>query len=157
MADRRVRVPKDKVDLVKRLLAVEGGIGPFKLQADVIAFAAALGARRGVLVPVDEGTKEPIRQEVFERQGYDTLINLLAVYHEKNPTVLANTDAAEDRRLTIFEQYANGGLQVLQQELRGSVDYVESIMLLAQTERERESQSSADDLNLTELIGTSIL
>src|SRR5262245_21809888 len=123
MIDRRVRFAKDKVEIIKELVASEQTTGPFRLQADVLAFAAALGATRRFPIELGEATTEPIRQEVFDRQGYDTLINLLAVHHADDPLVLADSDEMEDRRITIFEEYANGGLQILQEELKGSVDY----------------------------------
>jgi dnd system-associated protein 4 len=76
MVERRIRFARDKQDLVKRFLSTEDGTGPFRLQADVLAFAASLGAARGRREALPEAVAEPIRQEVFDRQGYDTLINL---------------------------------------------------------------------------------
>lgn len=41
----RIRVAKDKAELVKDLTSSDGGTGPFNTFADVIVFAAALGAK----------------------------------------------------------------------------------------------------------------
>ncbi|MEY3402832.1 MAG: hypothetical protein RLZZ86_2448, partial [Cyanobacteriota bacterium] len=41
----RIRVAKDKADLVKSLTSADGGTGPFQTFADVIVFAAALGVK----------------------------------------------------------------------------------------------------------------
>ncbi|MFM6860609.1 MAG: DNA phosphorothioation-associated protein 4, partial [Dolichospermum sp.] len=39
------------------------------------------------------------------------------------------------QRNGIFEEYANGGLEILQNELRGAVDYSERILLFLSYER----------------------
>lgn len=152
MADRRIRMPKDKADFVKQLTNGDGTSGPFRLQADVLAFAASLGANRDCFTEFSDTTKDPIRYEVFERQGYDTLINLLAIYKEKDPLVLADNDEMEDRRATIFEEYANCGLQLLQEELKGSVDYARDLLLLLAKERTKKDRGADEGFDLANLI-----
>src|SRR5262245_18147300 len=102
MADRRIKVPPDKMEVIERLVAADGTTGPFRLQADVLAFAAALGAARNKFSPFDKSPKEPIRQQVFEDHGYGTLINILAVNKDNDPSLLGSTDEMDDRRATIF-------------------------------------------------------
>jgi dnd system-associated protein 4 len=46
MATNRVRVAKDKADLVKALVSSDSMTGAFQTYADVIVFAAALGANQ---------------------------------------------------------------------------------------------------------------
>jgi dnd system-associated protein 4 len=41
-------------------------------------------------------------------------------------------------RNQIFEEYANGGLELLQNELRGAVDYTERIVLMLSYERNHQ-------------------
>ena len=137
MPDRRIRISKDKVDFVKDLTMVEDVKGLFKLQVDVLAFAAVFGASRNKKVPLGETAKDPIRQEVFDRQGYDTLFNLLAVFDTNDPKVLADTDEMDNKRATIFEEYANGGLEILQEELKGSVDYLDEVLLMIADQRKK--------------------
>jgi dnd system-associated protein 4 len=137
MAERRIGYAKDKAEIIKRLLNAEDGTGPFKLIADVLVFAAAFGLRRNKRVPLGESQAEPIRQEVFDRQGYDTMMNLLALHGAKStgPEILADSDAMIEERATIFEQYANGGLEILQDELRGALNPLETTILLINAER----------------------
>ena len=130
MADRRIRIPKGHGDLVQDLLQSGSRKGPFRLRVDVLAFAAAVGANQGRWEKVEEADGEPIRLEVFERQDYVGLINLLAVLHADSVQVLASGDDNEEQRAQIFEGYAKGGLQVLADELRGMPDYLEHILLL---------------------------
>ena len=138
MAERRIAFAKDKQDLIKRLMSSEDGNGPFRLQADVLAFAAALGAWRGRREPLPDSTAEPIRQDVFDRQGYDTLINLLAVQAEMSASVLEESDEMVAKRTKIFEEFANGGLGILAEETRGQVDLSQAILSVVGSTRKRE-------------------
>ena len=81
-----------------------------------------------------------IRQEIFDRQGYDTFMNLLAVYAENDPRVLSDSDESIERRAQIFEEYANGGLQQIQDELKGAVDCLESIMLMISAQQRPQAK-----------------
>ena len=139
MAFPRIRVARDKAELVQMLVNGNGSSGPFQTYADVLAFAAAFGAKSGKRVPLGTiSTKEPapISLEIFISRGYDMAIKLLAIAETKDPKILLTSDPnAEAQRLQIFEEYANGGLENLQEKLRGTVDYSESLLLLLNTDR----------------------
>lgn len=147
MADLRIKIAKDKAKLVKSLKSGEGITGLFQTYYEVLVFAAGLGVKRRKFVPLKEGdfSKEidPIRQEQFASKGYDRIIDLIAVAHTKDPKVLNNTQEAEERRIEIFEGFANGGLILLQDALKGSEDLSKQIMLLLSNER--NSSKSLDD------------
>ncbi|MGL6340243.1 MAG: DNA phosphorothioation-associated protein 4, partial [Waterburya sp.] len=50
--------------------------------------------------------------------------------------ILSTEDpTAEAQRILIFEEYANGGLVKLKNELRGAVDFTERLLLILNTER----------------------
>ena len=53
MAITRIKIAKDKAELVRSLTEIESKTGPFQTYADVIAFAALLGKRRKKRIPVD--------------------------------------------------------------------------------------------------------
>ena len=139
MALPRIKVAKDKAELVQKLLDTKGTTGMFSTYADIIAFAASLGAKHQQRSPVTEISQSepaPISLEVFISRGYDRLIKLIAVMSTQDIKVLSNEDAAaEVTRVLIFEEYANGGLAKLQQELRGAVDYTERLVLILNSER----------------------
>ena len=146
----RIRVAKDKADLVKALTSSGGGTGPFQTFADVIVFAAALGAKHKKRVPLGEISKRepsPIPQEQMIVRGYDTVTNLLAIIETQDIKVLSITeDKTNERRNYIFEEYANGGLEILQAELRGAVDYSERILLFLSAERFQDNSEEEFDL-----------
>jgi len=45
-------------------------------------------------------------------------------------------------RAQTFEEYANGGLEVLQEEIRGARDVLETVVLMINAERNRPEESS---------------
>ncbi|MEH1900829.1 DNA phosphorothioation-associated protein 4 [Nostoc sp.] len=151
----RIRVAKDKAELVKDLTSSNGGTGPFNTFADVIVFAAALGAKHKKRVALGEISKRepsPIRIEYFASMGNDILIKLLAINESKDiKTLSINEEEYERQRNHIFEEYANGGLEILQNELRGSVDYAERILLFLNYERTNTEQQD-EEFDLTKFL-----
>ncbi len=156
MSASKVRIAKDKAELVKSLVVGEGSDGVFPTYADAIAFAAALGSKRQRRSPLSSfSQRDPgaISVEIFISRGYDTLINLLAIVSTKNPKIISPKDpAAETQRLQIFEEYANGGLEILRDELRGSVDYTERITLLLLSDRHRRDESGQYGFDLSRFL-----
>ena len=109
MIERRIRYPQDKTAVIKLLVGDDNNKGPFNRIADVLVFAAALGQSRNKRVKLGNVQAEPIRQEVFDRQGYDTMMNLLALHADGRLDVLADSDEMVELRAGVFEEYANGG------------------------------------------------
>jgi dnd system-associated protein 4 len=104
---RRLNRPRDKDDLLLQLTEQ----GPFQEYRDVLVFAAALGWHNAHRVPL--GAKgEPIRWDVAtHRRGTEPLANMIAAAATDDPEIVAG-DRFEER-LEIFEEYANGGLELL--------------------------------------------
>lgn len=148
----RIRVAKDKADLVKALTSADGATGPFQTYADAIVFAAALGAKHKKRVPLGEISKRepaPIGQEHFLIKGYDLLIKLLAMVETKEISILSsNNENFENQRLRIFEEYANGGLEILQSEFRGAVDYSERLLLILSSKRFKQEHQQEFNLSI---------
>ena len=148
MGANRIRVAKDKAELVKSLVISESSTGPFQTYADAMVFAAALGAKRKKRSPLGTiSTKEvsPIALEVFVSRGYDRVLKLLAIAQTKEAKILSPTDdIAEEKRIHIFEEYANGGLEILRDGLRGAVDYSERLLLILSAERFKKETPEGD-------------
>ncbi|MBD2339206.1 DNA phosphorothioation-associated protein 4 [Calothrix sp. FACHB-156] len=148
----RIRVAKDKAELVKALTSSDGETGPFQTFADVIVFAAALGVKHKKRVPLGDISKRepsPIRVEYFASVGNDVVIKLLGITETQDINILsAYEEEYETQRNHIFEEYANGGLEILQNELRGAVDYSERILLFLSYQRiQQEEQEEEFDLS----------
>ena len=148
----RIRVAKDKADLVKALTSADGATGPFQTYADAIVFAAALGAKhkkRALLGEISKREPAPIGQEHFLIKGYDLLIKLLAMVEAREISILSsNNENFENQRLRIFEEYANGGLEILQNEFRGAVDYSERLLLILSSKRFKQEHQEEFDLSI---------
>jgi len=143
----RVRIDKERAELVKSLVYTDGNTGPFQTYADVLVFAAALGVRYGWRTPIETPAKEPspISLEIFVSRGYDWLLKLLAIAETGTTEVLSIYDEEKEaERVNIFEEYANGGLVKLQEELKGCVDYAERIALILGQERFKEDSTTGD-------------
>ena len=133
MADRRVRIAKDKAELVKTLTSLsETEHPPFSSYAAAVAFAAAYGAKHDAFTPVRDFCRdpEPIRTEIFRNQNLDSVISLVALYREMSPEILADSDEAEEKRISVFESYANGGLGLLSNGCIGITDGLDAIALI---------------------------
>jgi dnd system-associated protein 4 len=134
VAENRIRVAKDKAELVKSLIASPENNSPFGTYADAVLFAAVLGAKHHRRTPLGEISKKepgPISIEIFIARGYDAVIKLIAIAATENINVISpDRSDVEQQRIQIFEEYANGGLEILDRELRGAVDYTERILLM---------------------------
>ncbi|AFY88148.1 DNA phosphorothioation-associated protein 4 [Chroococcidiopsis thermalis] len=136
MAANRIKIAKDKVELVKALVESNEKTAPFQTYVEVMMFAAALGAKHKKRVPLKDVAKDlsPLRQDYFS-SNFTVVINLLAFTETKALNIFDEHEIADEQRIHIFEEYANGGLEVVQHELRGAVDYSERILLLLSSER----------------------
>ena len=140
MAERRIKVPADKDDFIESMLKTVKG--PFELRAQVLGFAASYGAKYGKRLPITKAlTEKSIRYGVFVGEKLDTLINLLAITHTGDPKILARSDEMEDLRATIFEEFANSGLSMLKEKLKGEVKYTPALLLMM-----KEVQTLGDEV-----------
>lgn len=155
MAANKIRVAKDKADLVRELTTSPETTGPFQTYADAIVFAAAFGAKHKRRVPLGELSKrEPgaIGVDIFISRGYDLVIKLLAVTETQDIKILSSNDEeSEEKRLQIFEEYANGGLEILQGEFHGAVNYSERLLLVLSNERDQQDQPE-EEFDLTRFL-----
>lgn len=155
MAEVRVRVAKDKEQILKALRVAEDASGLFQSYADVMVFAASLGISQGKREAIKEYSQsiDPIRQDIFQGKGYEQVINLIAVISSNEPKILASTDEAEQERIKIFEEYANAGLKILKDILNGSVDYTERILLFLRRERKVAiTEDKGDEFDLSHFL-----
>lgn len=153
MGDARIKIAKDKTDLVKALRAGEDTTGPFQSYADVLVFAASLGIQKQTRTQITEYSKEidPIRQDIFIGKGYDQVINLISVSHANDPRVVAKSDEAEEQRIKVFEEYANAGLELLLRMLQGFTSYTECILMLLNESNELD-MNSTDEFDLSKFM-----
>jgi dnd system-associated protein 4 len=90
---------------------------------ELLCFAALLGYSENRRLPLDrEQGLEDVSYQQFERGDAEDLIYLIALADSKDPEIVK--DGEESRCAEIFEEYANGGLQIIHQAmLRGGGEY----------------------------------
>lgn len=134
----RVRRPAEFDDMLNELR--ETGVFPtFK---DAMVFAAALGYRRGNRKEFKKNS-EPIDLDVFRGDFDRTIMSILAIEEMDNPKMIAPSNEAA--RVLCFEEYANGGLEILKREIwDGKQDWREGLLSLIQ--REEEEHTMLDDI-----------
>jgi dnd system-associated protein 4 len=138
----RVRRPADKDELLNRLTSREEN-GPFTTYKDAMVFAAALGYANRRREPFSKSS-EPIDWSVFSGFGDEALVNMLPIAEEERLELLA--PERFDERIRWFEEYANGGLSLLQQRLASSTQEPLDIILdLIQAGREPQKEAWEPD------------
>lgn len=112
---KRIHRAKDKEAIITNLTAPE--LGVFKEIWRLLIFAASLGFhnnRREPLEAVDQG--KGIDQATFANSPtWPGILYLFSLNETQSEEVMRATEDAEDLRIRIFEEYANGGLALLQE------------------------------------------
>lgn len=112
--DVRARRPQDHAVLMEVMMQPETGFPTYR---DVLLFAAAVGWTQDRRVAFTGSAGDSIRMDVLMTPRYsESLINMIAVDTvSDDPEIL---DAARlEERIRIFEEYANGGLEYIQEQV----------------------------------------
>ncbi len=147
----RFSPPKDKGDFLKELV---GKDSPFNELRDVLFFAAVVGWREGRRVPLS-GRGEAIRWDVMNnRLGTEIVMDMMAVATNPDDKELLSEDR-KDERIAIFEEFANGGLEVIKEWIgTGGIMPLQAVLVFQiqeylRSERGQPTRSLADKvLNL---------
>ena len=116
---RRIQRSQGKEELVKQLTTGENAA--FGEIWRLLLFSAMLGyklGRREPLGPKDSG-KAMMESYFANSPAWPGVLFLLGVVETQNTDVMIATEDAENTLLNIFEEYANGGLAYLNEQLKG--------------------------------------
>lgn len=130
---RRINYAKSHEALLNQLVRSNDSSGPFETKAKCLVYAASFGASFGAVdgrKPLPEKKGESIRYDVFADQEFEDLICSLAVFATKEIKILENNEDTANERVTIFEEFANCGLERLDAELKGEANKTDGIALL---------------------------
>jgi dnd system-associated protein 4 len=110
-----LRRPKDKSDFMDSLLKSKQH-GAFETYRDMLIFCGAVGLQAGRSRPVEDALPNPIEwSTIINHRGAEELIDMVAVVSTDDTGILDPERLHE--RVRIFESYANGGLEVLQESM----------------------------------------
>jgi len=111
----RVRRPKDFDELLKTLTD-DKEKKVFETYKDCLVFCASLCASKGKEYKRGfKETSEPIKIHIFNGKYDAAFINALAIFDTNDAMVISSE--RQDERIKIFEDYACGGLHILDSEL----------------------------------------
>lgn len=145
--DVRVRRPQQYEALMQELRE-EAAFATFR---DILLFAAAVGAHVKRRVPFTS-SGERIRYETLKEPAFsETLINMIAASEiADDPEILDSTRAEE--RVGIFEEYANGGLEYIQEQVNVRREPANLVVISLVTEALARS-GAAEAVSVEELLG----
>ena len=125
---RRIQRAQIKEELVKQLTSGEQAC--FTEIWRLVLFAAMLGfktKRREPLGQKDSG-KAMMESYFANCPAWPGVLYLLGLVETGSTAVMQSAEASENELLTIFEEYANGGLSYLEAHLRGRTPTLLSIL-----------------------------
>jgi dnd system-associated protein 4 len=144
---KRIQRANDKEEIIKSLMSDQ--VGVFKEIWKLLLFAAQIGMRnnkRLSLKATDAG--KGIDQSTFGNcPAWPGLLYLMTLAETQNSNCLSGTEMAEDDRVSVFQEYANGGLDILRDFFAGRPIDLDG--LLAFIETQREESAGRLDLELT--------
>ena len=145
---KRIHRSKDKEQIISALMADQ--VGVFKEIWRLLLFAAQLGyhaKRRETLANVDTG--KGIDQTTFGNcPSWPGVTFLMGLVENDSSDVLKGTAEAEDERLGIFQEYANGGLALIEEQFDGRVIDLDGLLDLL-NRYTNDVKSHEPDLNLS--------
>lgn len=125
--------------------------GKFPTYRDILLFAAAVGFRQDRRVSFTASSGDPIRSDVLMAPGFsDTLINMIAANVVDDPEIM--DDTRMDERFKIFEEYANGGLEYIQEQVNMRHQPAALVVIDLVTESFADD-SGAKPVSVDELLG----
>ena len=148
MAFRRIKRPKDKEDVFHAL--IEGDEPVFETYKDLMIFSACLGYVEGSRKKLDKGSLEPIDFSVFSGEVDHAIFNMIALTETGEPKIFES----QDEMFTIFEEYANAGLEILRRKI---IDAPGKILdnIIDYLHRQKEEDTD-DPINILKGIGNNI-
>lgn len=143
---KRIQRANDKEEIIKSLMSDQ--VGVFKEIWRLLLFVAQVGMRNDKRLPlkaVDAG--KGIDQSTFGNcPAWPGVLYLMTLVETQKSGCLSGTAEAEDDRISIFQEYANGGLEILRDFFAGRLLDMDG--LLAFIETQREESAGRPDLEL---------
>lgn len=111
---RRIRRPADKEKVFMAMTMGDNAV--FKTYKALMVCAACIGFAHKQREPFDKPIG-PIAWSTFSGPTDAAVINAIALSETGDLRILLEDEDAYNQRFTIFEEYANGGLAIIQQRI----------------------------------------
>ncbi len=103
--------------LVDRLSKAGGDLKLFDNMYELFTFAATVGFLKGRKVAPEKTGKTIEFNQFRSFDNFDGIFLCICLAHEKNANILNNNDEQIIARLKIFSEYANGGMEVIKDNI----------------------------------------
>lgn len=144
---KRVHRASDKEEIIKALTSEQ--VGVFREIWKLMLFAAQVGVanrRRDPLITVDTG--KGIDQGTFGNcPSWPGVAYLMSLVETEKSESLSGTSDAEDNRIIIFQEYANGGLGILQEFFKERPIDLDGLLTFIDSQSQKATEKP--DLDLT--------
>ncbi len=131
---RRIYRAKDKEEIISAL--TENSRGVFREIWRLLLFAAQVGVannRREPLASIDSG--KGIDQSTFGNcPSWPGVVYLIGIVETDGSDILASSPDAEEKRLVLFQEYANGGLSLLRDFFQDKIVDLDSLLAFIETQ-----------------------
>lgn len=146
-SDVRVRRPQRHEALMQQMRADAG----FVTYRDILLFAAGLGVLQQRRLSF-EGTAEPIRYDTLTDPSFaEALVNMIAAIEYPDDANVMSVERLGDR-VHAFEEYANGGLEYLQEQINIRHQPVDLVVVSLVTDALAHA-AAAEPASVDELLG----
>jgi dnd system-associated protein 4 len=136
-----VRRPKQYEEMLKKLCQGERRV--FATFKEALVFAACLGFQEGKRVAFDKSS-EPVGLDVFRADYDQAIIRCIGLVETRDPNIMGA--ARQDECVRIFEEYACGGLAILEAEVYQAPGEWDQHLLRLVVKQTRTDSSVLDDI-----------
>ena len=145
---KRIHRAQDKRRIIEALTS--DGTAAFREIWRLLLFAAALGFKNGRRDPlINADTGDAIRQEIFGNSpAWPGVLFLMGLVETNATDVLMASEEAEDQRIKVFEEYANGGLAILEDYFKVGSCNLDGLLNFIQSQT-AEVQTTKPDLQIS--------
>lgn len=138
MSRRAIKRPLEQESMYRELTDKTEPGGIFSTYKDVFMLAGIMGFMHQRRISFN-GSLEGIKWHIFNMETDETIINAVALAETQDVTILNSDDETFDRKITIFEEYAAGGLKYLYERIMQNPKQALDEYLLLLKEAEVES------------------
>lgn len=123
----------------------------FSTFRDILLFTAAVGVRFKRRVPFTDASGDPIRYETLTGPSFsEALVNMIAANEVSDDPEIMDSSRLEER-IRIFEEYANGGLEFIQEQVNVRHQTADLVVIALVSEEFSES-GGAQPVSVNELL-----
>ena len=151
---RRIERAIDKELTIKALTKDDDNTGGsiFPTMWQLLIFASMLGFKHNKREPLEKkDSGKSINPELFMKDPcFEGIINLFSLLDNEDEKLLTDSKENNNRKIRLFEEYANGGLAILKDRLETSNYSLESIISLVAEELSKGPRID-DDLDTIQI------